>query len=640
VTPHRIAVVGGGPRGLSLVERLTAGAAAYGISFDITVYETGTAGAGRIWEPDQPRELLMNTRANEATIFADESVPVSLPVRTGPTLLEWARTAAAGDNVGLAAWPDLTGWSLPVPAPELVRACARLRPVDHAPRALFGRYLGWVFSQVALHAPDGTTVRQIRRRIVDVSNTDGGGWLVRDSSGSVREADAVALALGWLDATYDSAGAEGWIGPGNPLDQDLTGIGAGDTVLLTGLGMSMFDNMARLTLGRGGRFETLDDGSLRYQSSGNEPHLVVGSRSGAPYWPKPVLDRPALGFARPALEKVLARAGKLDFNLDIWSALVSDAATEFYRVLHSNEPRAFRLPLSSATALTQRLAGAGRAVSEDLGRLADTVLQDGAKGLRSHHLQGVTPPPCPSGDYTSWLRAALTELTAEAAQGDSSPLVRALLSVSGARARLADVLAEERLTAASRNHGYRQYNALAPRLGGGPPAERTRQLIALFDAGIARALGPGLSVNPGASGNRYTCTDHWRGHAAVDHVVESWLHRPTVRNTADPLLQALMVRGLATSYAATDATGSFETEALHVSPGDGGLITADGSPAAGLYALGIPSDEQLGHSVVSPVPRSGSAFLRRSDATASAILQHVAHHRALAGDASHSKGPE
>jgi hypothetical protein len=639
VTPHRIAVVGGGPRGLSLVERLTAGAAVRGLSLDITVYETGTAGAGRIWEPGQPRELLMNTRANEATIFMDESVPAALPILTGPTLLEWARMAATGDNRGLAAWPDLREWTLPAPVAESLRACAGLRPVDHAPRALFGHYLAWVFTQVALHAPEGTTVRQIRSRVVDVSRTDG-GWLVRDGSASVREADAVALAPGWLDAIYDSAGAQGWTGPGNPLDQDLAGIRAGDTVLLTGLGMSMFDNMARLTIGRGGRFETVDDGSLRYQPSGNEPHLVVGSRSGAPYWPKPVLDRPARSFARPALEAALARPGKLDFTLDIWPALVSDAATEFYRVLHSNKPGAFRLPPASAAAMAQGLAGAGKAVSQDLDRLADTVLRDRAKGLRSHHLQGVTPPPHSTVSYTSWLRTAFTELTAEASQGDSSPLVRALLSVSGARSCLADVLAEERLTAASRHHGYRRYNALAPRLGGGPPAERARQLIALFDAGTARALGPGLTVTTGADGKRYSCTDRWNGHAAVDHVVESWLHRPTVRRTADTLLQALLDRGLATGYTATDATGSFETEALHISPSDGALITADGSPATGLYSVGIPSDEQLGHSVVSPVPRSGSVFLRRSDATASAILHHIAHHGALASATSHSKGLE
>ena len=65
-------------------------------------------------------------------------------------------------------------------------------------------------------------------------------------------------------------------------DLPLDTIPAGVTVGVIGLGLSFYDVMAQLTLGRGGRFVDDGDGRLRYLPSGREPLLVAGSRGGLP----------------------------------------------------------------------------------------------------------------------------------------------------------------------------------------------------------------------------------------------------------------------------------------------------------------------------------------------------------------------
>src|SRR5205085_10993729 len=81
---------------------------------------------------------------------------------------------------------------------------------------------------------------------------------------------------------------------GYTADLDLSRLEPGQDVLVRGAGLAFVDLAVLLTSGRGGRFETGDDGRLRYLPSGREPVLHVGSRRGVPYraklgyvWPGP-----------------------------------------------------------------------------------------------------------------------------------------------------------------------------------------------------------------------------------------------------------------------------------------------------------------------------------------------------------------
>src|SRR5262249_17831615 len=130
-----IALVGAGPRGTSVLERLCASAPELlppGVRLTVHVVDPAPPGPGRVWRTAQSPELLMTTVAGQVTLFTDDSVDCSGPIRRGPSLHEWA----AGE-VG---------------------------PDDYPTRAHYGRYLEWVFAHLVERAPQAVRVEAHRAR--------------------------------------------------------------------------------------------------------------------------------------------------------------------------------------------------------------------------------------------------------------------------------------------------------------------------------------------------------------------------------------------------------------------------------------------------------------------------------------------
>ncbi|MEV8015387.1 FAD/NAD(P)-binding protein [Streptomyces sp. NPDC086554] len=151
-----VAVVGAGPRGTSVLERLCASAGELlppGARLTVHVVDPSPPGPGRVWRTAQPSELLMNTVASQVTLFTDESVDCAGPVLRGPSLYEWA---AAGHAPGLG-------------------------PDDYPTRACYGRYLEWVFAETLRGAPDEVRVEVHAARAVRLDPTGkGAGGAGRD----------------------------------------------------------------------------------------------------------------------------------------------------------------------------------------------------------------------------------------------------------------------------------------------------------------------------------------------------------------------------------------------------------------------------------------------------------------------------
>ncbi|KJZ70567.1 hypothetical protein HIM_10035 [Hirsutella minnesotensis 3608] len=91
-----VAIVGAGPRGTSALERLCASAAEFltpGMRITVHVVDPSRPGPGVVWRTTQSTELLMNTVTSQVTLFTDDSVVCSGPIRHGPSLYEWAQNA-------------------------------------------------------------------------------------------------------------------------------------------------------------------------------------------------------------------------------------------------------------------------------------------------------------------------------------------------------------------------------------------------------------------------------------------------------------------------------------------------------------------------------------------------------------------
>ncbi|WP_141753905.1 FAD/NAD(P)-binding protein, partial [Streptomyces luteocolor] len=328
--PHAaaLALVGAGPRGTSVLERLCASAPellAPGVLLTVHVVDPSPPGAGRVWRTRQPGELLMNTVASQVTLFTDPSVACSGPISPGPSLYEWA---AEGRVPGLG-------------------------PDDYPTRACYGRYLEWVFARTVRGAPDSVRVRVHPARAVSLDETaDGLQTLVLDNGLELSGLAAVVLAQGHLPAagdaeqkrmaTYAARHGLRHVGPANPADVDLSAIAPGEPVLLRGLGLNFFDHMALLTAGRGGHYVRTPDGGLRYEPSGHEPRLYAGSRRGVPYQARGDNAKGPYGRHTPAVltGDVIAGFRKRadsgdapDFLHEIWPLVAKEVETVYYATL-------------------------------------------------------------------------------------------------------------------------------------------------------------------------------------------------------------------------------------------------------------------------------------------------------------------
>ena len=101
-----IAIVGAGPRGTGLLERLAASVrellpeVGSGAALDVHLIDPYPAGAGRIWRHAQSPLLAMNSMAADVTMFTDDSVRCDGPVVPGPSMWEWAQDLRAGGGPG------------------------------------------------------------------------------------------------------------------------------------------------------------------------------------------------------------------------------------------------------------------------------------------------------------------------------------------------------------------------------------------------------------------------------------------------------------------------------------------------------------------------------------------------------------
>ena len=599
VSDARIAVIGAGVRGTVLVERLLANAPALlGAPLRIEVFDPYPPGSGRIWRAGQRPELIMNTVAAQSTVFSDETVRVAGPVQPGPTLAQWCELVSRDPAVA-----DL---------PDDVRAEAA-RTVDGTcpSRLLYGHYLRWCFTAIVGAAPPSITVHVTAERVVDLQPA-GTGFRVRTDAGDRGDVDAVILAAGWL-ARDDGPRDPRIVAPDNPIDQDLSAIGAGDTIAVRGLGMGFFDTVSLLTEGRGGLFAERGDGTLDYRPSGREPRILAGSGRGVPYRAKPVFDGvptfPAQRVLRAALPGLIARR-PVDFTVDVLPLIQRDALRDAYETLARVRPQAVR---DAAALLAGLVSGA-----EPIPALVAAHVPDPADRIDL----ATAADPLRASARDAGIDAVIADVVArdaaEAVAGLDSPLKAGLHSFQAARSALIDLVAFGGLTPDS-YPAYRRFLATAASFGSGPPLLRPRQLLALHRAGIVTFLGPGMRVDAGDDAVRVAGDRH--PPVEVSALVEAWLPPQTVERTADPLLSALLTRALARPWRHADGAAS---DAVDIRASDGALIAADGSVVAGLHSIGVPHEDARVYTLIAPVPGTNSPVLREADAAARAALRHVA----------------
>lgn len=589
----RLVVVGAGPGATGLLERLSASAPEFlgDHHLSITLVDPYPPGAGRVWRADQSALLLMNSMAEDVTMFPDETVLVQGPLAAGPALHEWA------DDTGT---PDVDGRSF-------------------VSRRVQSDYLSWVFDRIRANAPRNVTIDVVRDRAVKVEDVPG-GQRVHLHDGAAIEADVVVLALGHLDARptgeaarlarYADTHGLTYVPPAYTADLDLDALAPARDVLVRGIGLAFVDLVVLLTEGRGGRYENGE-----YVPSGREPILHVGSGRGVPYHaktgyrlvgPPPVLPR---HFGPDQIDAL--PDGPLEFRRDVWPLIAKEIGYGYYHELFVGHPERTTLPWERFAAAYAEIpwysasrvdlvASAVPAEDDrlDLDRLdrpfAGTHFVDGddvQKAIR-HHIEADVArrnDPAHSADLGAFL---------------------ALLSVYG---QLPRVVANKALSGRSQVeeldgwwHGFFSF------LASGPPSFRLDQLLALSRAGIVHFLGPDVRFD-GVDGRFRACSPAVPGVTGADALVEARLPRPTLAATADELLRDLLATGQGVEEIVdTVSTGRLRTSANFE------VVREDGTEHPRRFAIGWYTSSRGAAAFARP--RTNAAPFRMADHAARTVL--------------------
>ncbi|MGW3099620.1 FAD/NAD(P)-binding protein [Streptomyces sp. NPDC001102] len=628
-----VGIVGAGPRGLSVLERICANERAAPAPRRVTIHlvDPCRPGAGRVWRTDQSRLLLMNTVACQVTVFTDDTVAMKGPVDTGPDLYAWART------VVLAAPPGRFG--------EAVRAeAAALHPDTYPTRAFYGSYLEDCYRRIVRRAPAHCRIVEHRSQAValrEQSGTPGGPQVLTLADGTrLRDLDAVILAQGHVprrptaeEAAWSTAAARHhltYIAPANPADLDLSALPAGEPVLMRGLGLNFFDGMALLTQGRGGTFVRRAE-RLTYRPSGREPLIYAGSRRGVPHHARGENEKGPTGRHRPrvltpeaidALRRRRLAGQTVRFRTDLWPLIRLEVESVYYETLLRAQGRT-----EEAAAFVPAFLTAGTATAR--ARLLDAYRIEAAArwdwDVIQHPTAGRHFPDRAS--FRTWLLGHLSEDIRQARAGNVSGPLKAALDV------LRDLRNEIRLAV---DHGgldgdsYRDeltgwYTPLNAFLSIGPPVSRIEELHALIEADIIRPLGPGTRISLDTDGARpaFVATTDSVDAAPVHApaLIEARLPEPDLHHTADPLLRQMLTTGQAAPYRiATTGDRAYESAGLAVCERPYHLMDAHGLPHPRRFAYGVPTESVHWVTAAGIRPGVDSVILGDSDAIARTVL--------------------
>ncbi|MFJ3230050.1 FAD/NAD(P)-binding protein [Streptomyces sp. NPDC086787] len=606
-----VALVGAGPRGTSVLERLAASVPELlpaGFRLTVHVIDPEPPGPGRVWRTAQSPELLMNTVASQVTLFTDESVDCSGPIRPGPSLYEWAR--------------------------------GELGPDEYPTRARYGHYLEWVFAKAVREAPDALRVQAHRARAVRLGDDTGGRQtLTLDDGRVLRGLSAVVLSQGHLPVAADgarlrlAAHAERHglchLPPANPADLDLSPLTPGRPVLLRGLGLTFFDHLALLTTGRGGRFTRAADGTLRYTPSGNEPRLYAGSRRGVPYQARGDNAKGPYGRHTPVVltPEVIAGFRKRadsgdapDFLTEIWPLVAKEVETVYYDTLITAARSTTGATAGPPPEFRERFAATAHGSPEEARLLREHGIGDGDRWSwervsRPYDGEVFAGPDA----WRDWLLGQLREDVAQAALGNvAGPLKAALDVLRDLRNEIRLVVDHGGLTGASRrDHLDGWYTPLNAFLSIGPPRRRVEELTALVAAGVVEVLGPRLEVRPAAGAWVARSPDVPGSAVSVTALVEARLPEPSLRRTADPLLAGLLETGGCRPH----SVEGYDTDGLDVTARPYRLIDGQGRAHARRFAFGVPTEGVHWVTAAGARPGVDSVTLSDADAVARAVLR-------------------
>ncbi|MDR8050743.1 FAD/NAD(P)-binding protein [Burkholderia cenocepacia] len=598
VEDFRAAIVGGGPRALSILERLVeyGSRIPYDQRLEVFVIDPGEFGEGA-HNAEQARHLMINTLAAQITMYPPHGI---IGGRAKPSFLHWVK------DQGYNYFSE--GYEIAVrPGGE------PLSERHHLPRFLLGRYLSAFGSEVLAALSERVVVRHIRATAVDIEY-DQDDYVVHLNRGEAITAQFVVLATGHLQrvsndedrklAAFAMAGRSfnpnlAYVEAPYPVER-LDTIDPSARVAVRGLGLTAHDVVSALTIGRGGRYRAAD-GRLVYERSGCEPRIWLGSRHTLPFAARGVNQKGQQGqyvcqfFTPQAARELRERAAKagragIDFLSEVFPLIVKEMALA-YRVAERGED------IDAAT--FEPTADDVRIVHEILWPLRDRTFRR-------------------PEDFHRWFIDAMKSDLQEAYRGNCASGLKAATDVlRDARDALRAALEFNGMSPTSHKYFIEEFNPIINRISFGPPLRRNEEWLALFEAGVLKVAGGSKTrVEMGNDWTYQICVDdgEYDEKTSVDVVIAARTDRYSPLTDGADLCRNLLARGIIRPF----MNGDYHAGGIDIAQ-DMRVKDRNGIPQQRMWAVGFVVEGA--HYYTNVLPRSG--ILSRQTVDADTIVLSI-----------------
>lgn len=583
-----IVIVGCGPRGISVLERLAVLIAKDTDSqknkskITITIIDDVQLGGGRIWRKDQSKWFLMNTPARETTIFSGECDTFEIRPGAGPSLSQW--------------WVSTD----PVNA----------EPDGLAPRHVYGKYLSFAFEKIVAELSKFATVNMIKDTAIDLEKAGENKWKILLKNYGDFIADKIILTIGHSLNSLNKEHLEfqnfaklhnlAYIRGDSVADMDLNNVLPNSKVGIIGCGLSFFDLLASLTEGRGGQFITNADGSYEYIPSGLEASIFVGSRSGVPLPSRAVNEKPADYLYKPLIlhkERIdkLRNSkphARLDFEEDILPWLEAEMQLvqiksilkktqkdnvwdEFLAQVISNIEYTKSVPKKAIIEIANRFG------------IQDYTIVDIGKWSRPFYDMSFSQ----HSEYIQLLKKwIISDITHASIGNMSDPIKAAMDALRDMRGIVKLAVDFAGLTPQSHeNYFFKKFIPAHSMLCAGPPVHRLKQVLALMDKDLLTFIGPDAQFNVSIENKEFLISSPQVADTEfyVKTLVDARIPSPKLQDNASPLIKNLYNKKIFTSFNNTLAGFDFDTGGVAVTKAPFHPISKSGVEK-NLYVLGIP----------------------------------------------------
>jgi len=568
VEPERIAIIGTGPRGLSVIERIASRLGGRRTLRPLVIYaiDSVEVGCGRIWRTDQPDWFVMNTRCRNATMFPNAPDDGAWRPGYGPTFMEWWRQVDAN-------YPG---------------------PLGYAPRGLYGKYLKFVLDVIDVNLPEHMQLERLQDRVVGIAE-HADAYVLKFASGrDALHVDRLIVSSGYPlrengTSTASMAGATTrHVTSFDVLETFQCGLSlppnlSGRVVGIRGLGLTFYDVLSDLTIGRGGRYVYGED-TVQYVPSGREPELIVaGSRSGLPIPMRGSADRPGnLGyvphfFTEPRVARVRG-GGAACFRASYLPWITAEVNLVYLeKMLGCDLYRQFRETLDACEVTSDTVMGVMSELARPFGidKLLDLeALAAPFKGLSF-------------GSQDEFRRAVVSVVRVDIARAEtgefSDPLKAALDVLRPIRPIIRKAVDLGGLTRLSHHEFITRIAPTIAFLSTGPSLTRAKQLLALIQSGIVELLGPSVSCRKENDAAVVAFSEIVADYSVkLDVLIDAHVPAPDVDLDENPAIRCLADTGIVRNFM---GSGGVEVTSKPFHP-----IANDGEVESRIHVLGIPTE--------------------------------------------------